>query len=70
MKDEELPSLLLGNLIKIMEEIGRPDAAEVLMSGCPFYRISDLEQVQELQHQQQEASSNGEHKTEQQMATR
>ncbi len=35
-----------GNLIRIVGEMGRPDASAALMSGCPFYRISDLDEAE------------------------
>ena len=33
----------IGKLITALESIGRPDAAGALVSGCPFYRITSLE---------------------------
>lgn len=36
--------LTIGEFINRLEDICRPDAAQVLISGCPLYRITNLEE--------------------------
>ena len=37
-----------------MRGLGRPDAVRALASGCPFYRITDLEEAEQQLSQQQQ----------------
>lgn len=46
-----------GNLINIVTEMGRPDAAAALVAGCPFYRITSLDEAEEMQARQREAAA-------------
>ena len=51
--------LISGTLLTIVRGLGRSDAVRALASGCPFYRITDLEEAEQQLSQQQQQLENG-----------